>query len=92
MSSGTCVEWTNRPTIEENEHACTGIKDVNGTSVHIGDLMLNHMFGDVWEVCDENGCYRLKLLEQFDEERYTTDLDGVDGFEVIGCVRLNEMV
>lgn len=78
---------TNTPVRVYRKSDDTKIKDMNGNTVHVGDLMLNHMMSDIWEVCQENNRYVLKLLEIYDPDRYTTDLDGVGGFEVIGCVK-----
>ena len=61
-----------------------GIYDVLGKEICVGDILLNHSFGDLWEVCFEDGEFVAKILETYDPKRHTAGLYGLVDFEVIG--------
>ena len=65
-------------------------KDMNNREYKIGDIVLNHFFGDYWTVKkydkdQEVDClYYLSLYDN--DDYYTTDLDTVDSFEIIKSI------
>lgn len=67
----------------------TGLHDTTGKEIYEGDLLLNNFFGDVWEVCFEDGAFVVKLLEKYDPKRQTEYLGGLVDFEVVGNIHSN---
>ena len=55
-------------------------KDTNGKIIAEGDILLNHIMGDLWLVVFKDDCFMISLIgKDLDEYLYK-----VEGFEIVG--------